>query len=99
MCADALRRIAKAGTEKPVEVRNIGKASLQCHVANTDVAFGLCCKERERMFQPYFGDVSGERCPRFLQKPLKIARRDAQTLCHLGHAEFRVREVRSDVVK
>jgi hypothetical protein len=30
MCPDAFWRIAKARTEKPVEVRNIGKASLQC---------------------------------------------------------------------
>jgi hypothetical protein len=37
MCADAFWRIAKARTEKPVEMRNIGKASLQCDVANADI--------------------------------------------------------------
>src|SRR6516162_1690975 len=51
-CPDLTRRIAKAGTEEPIEVGNIGKASLQCDVANTDIAFALCRKERERMFQP-----------------------------------------------
>jgi hypothetical protein len=62
MCADALRRIPKAGTEKPVEVRNIGKTSLQRDVANTDIAFAPCCKERKRVFQPEFGHVCRERC-------------------------------------
>ena len=52
MCADALRRIAKARTEKPVEVRNIGKASLQCDIGNSGIAFALAGKEHERMFQP-----------------------------------------------
>jgi hypothetical protein len=52
MCADAFWRIAKARTEKPVEVRNIGKASLQCYVANTNIAQVLRRKEHERMFQP-----------------------------------------------
>jgi hypothetical protein len=31
MCADAFWRVAKAGTKKTVEVRNVGQASLQCH--------------------------------------------------------------------
>src|SRR5215475_236725 len=52
LCADAFWRIAKARTEKPVEVRNIGKASLQCDVANTNIAQVLRRKEHERMFQP-----------------------------------------------
>jgi hypothetical protein len=47
---NALWRIAKAGTEKPVEVRNIGKAHLQCDVANTDIAQVLRRKEHESMF-------------------------------------------------
>src|SRR6516162_6017569 len=49
---NTLWRIAKAGTEKPVEVRNIGKASPQCDVANTDIAQVLCGKKHERMVQP-----------------------------------------------
>ena len=52
MSADAFRRIAKAGTEKPVEVRNIGKASFQCDVGNSALALPLRSKEHERMFQP-----------------------------------------------
>jgi hypothetical protein len=52
MCADTFWRIAKARTEKPVEVRNVGKASLQCDVANTNIAQVLRRKERERVFQP-----------------------------------------------
>ena len=56
------RRTAKAGTEQPVEVANIGKASLQCDIANTDIAQVLCGKEHERVFQQ-FGDVCREGCP------------------------------------
>src|SRR5262249_51605467 len=52
LCADACWRIAKARTEKPVEVGNIGKASLQRDVANTEMDQVLRCKERERVFQP-----------------------------------------------
>ena len=52
MCADAFWRTAKARTEKPVEVRNMGKASLQCDVANAEIDQVLCRKEFERMFQP-----------------------------------------------
>src|SRR5215471_5022518 len=37
---NALGRIAKARTEKPVEVRNIGKASLQCY-GQTNKLLGL----------------------------------------------------------
>src|SRR5262249_25736289 len=52
MCADTFWHIAEAGTEKPIEVRNIRKTSLHRDVANADIACGLCCKQRERMFQP-----------------------------------------------
>jgi hypothetical protein len=52
MCADAFWRTAKARAEKPVEVRNMGKASLQCDVANAEIDQVLCRKEFERMFQP-----------------------------------------------
>src|SRR5262249_18217830 len=61
---NALWCIAKAGTEKPVEVRNIRKASPQCDVANTDVAQVLCGKQHEGVFQPQLGDVCGEGRPR-----------------------------------
>jgi hypothetical protein len=50
MCADAFWRVAKAGTEESVEVRNIGKASLQGDVANTNIEQVLRRQERERMF-------------------------------------------------
>jgi len=50
MCADTFWHIAEAGTEKPVQVRNIGKASLQCDVANTEIDRALRRKERKRMF-------------------------------------------------
>jgi hypothetical protein len=59
-CTNALWRIAEAGTEQPVEVGKIGKASSQGDVANTDIAFALCCKECVRMFQPQLGDVCRE---------------------------------------
>jgi hypothetical protein len=48
---NALGRIAKAGTEKPVEVRSVAKASLQCDVANTDIDQILRRKEHERMWR------------------------------------------------
>src|SRR5262249_50747495 len=99
MCADAFWRIAKAGTEKAVEVRNIGKASLQCDVANTDIAQVRCGKEHERMFQPQLSDVCRERCPRCLEQPLQIAWRDAQALRHFDEAEFWIGEVRSHVIE
>src|SRR5262245_55396507 len=71
---NALWRIAKAGTEKPVEVRNIGKASPQCDVANTDIARVLCGKRHESLLQPQLGDVCREGCPRAIQHPMQIAR-------------------------
>jgi hypothetical protein len=51
-CTDALWRIAEAGAEQAIEVGNIRKASLQCDVANTDIAQVLCGKKHERMVQP-----------------------------------------------
>jgi hypothetical protein len=52
---NTLWRIAKAGAEKPVEVRNIGKTSSQCDVANTDIARVLCGKQHESVLQPQLG--------------------------------------------
>src|SRR6516225_1930164 len=63
---NALWRIAKARTEEPVEVRNIGKASPQGDVANAGITFAQRCKEHEGMFQPQLGDVCRKRCPRRL---------------------------------
>src|SRR5262245_22189860 len=50
--ADASWGIVKARTEEPVKVRNIGKAGLQCDVANLYIEQVLRRQELERMFQP-----------------------------------------------
>ena len=44
------RRSAEVQAEQPVEVGNIGKASLQCDIGNADLAFALRSKDRERPF-------------------------------------------------
>ena len=71
MCADTFWRVAKAGTEKPVEVRNIGKAACKA-MSKIRHDLALCGKKRERVFQPQLGDVCGEGCPRRLKQPLQI---------------------------
>jgi hypothetical protein len=46
--AGVLRRIAEAGAEQPVEVRNIGKAGLQGDIANPSLIIMCPGQQRER---------------------------------------------------
>ena len=85
--ADTAWRVAEARAEQAVEVRNIGKASLEGDVGNR--AFVVACfrQHRESPLQAQFGDARGEGCSGLLQQPLQIARGNAHLACDRDDAE------------
>jgi hypothetical protein len=97
--ADGARRIAEAGTEQMIEVRNVGKADFHCNVGNPSCFVASLGQQGEGSLQPELVHARGERCPRFLQECLQIARRNLQAARHCLHTEFRVLKVRGDMVE
>src|SRR5882757_604210 len=66
--ADAARRVAEAGAEQPVEMRDVGKSRLPGDLGNRAAVVMLPAQQRERPLQPQLVDARGERHAGFLEQ-------------------------------